>query len=138
MTFEGQYLTYAEFQELGGSAIGLMPFNVLEFEARKQIDAKTLNRLSKVKTIPNEVKLCIFHIIQRVDSYNKSLEQSVSSDGSVASESIDGYSVNYNSVDATQIDKLISSKSAEFNDIISTDLFGLVVDGEHLVYCGVL
>ena len=41
MTFEGQYLTYAEYQELGGSAIGVMPFNILEFEARKQIDIRT-------------------------------------------------------------------------------------------------
>ena len=40
MTFEGQYLTYAEYTELGGSAIGEMPFNLLEFEARKKIDLK--------------------------------------------------------------------------------------------------
>ena len=35
MTFEGQYLTYDEYLALGGPAIGQMPFNLLEFEARR-------------------------------------------------------------------------------------------------------
>ena len=37
MTFEGQYLTYKEYTDLGGSQIGEMPFNLLEFEARRKI-----------------------------------------------------------------------------------------------------
>ena len=45
MTFDGQYLTYVEYQQLGGSTIGKMPFDLLEFEARKQIDIRTQNRL---------------------------------------------------------------------------------------------
>ena len=59
MTFEGQYLTYAEYQELGGSAIGEMPFNLLEFEARRRIDEPTHNRLVGGIDIPN--KLSIAH-----------------------------------------------------------------------------
>ena len=52
MTFEGQYLTYAEYLGLGGSAIGETSFNLLEFEARNQIDLRTHNRLVDVETIP--------------------------------------------------------------------------------------
>ena len=38
MTFENQYLTYAEYLALGGDTIGETPFNLLEYEARKQIN----------------------------------------------------------------------------------------------------
>ena len=70
MTFEGQYLTYAEYQALGGSAIGEMPFNVLEFEARKQIDARTFNRVKNSETIPQEVKICEYALINAINSYS--------------------------------------------------------------------
>ena len=68
MTFEGQYLTYAEYQELGGSAIGLMPFNLLEFEARRRIDIRTQNRLKDKENIPKEVKLCVYNLINTIIS----------------------------------------------------------------------
>lgn len=136
MTFEGQYLTYAEYQELGGSAIGLMPFNILEFEARKQIDLKTQNRLIGAK-IPDEVKLCVYHLVDRIQGYSKTIDNAITSDGSVSSENIDGYSVSYNQVNATQIKEIVSSKSAELDDIIMNDLFGVIVNNEHIIYNGV-
>ena len=43
MTFDNQYLTYSEYQELGGT-LAELPFNLLEYESRKIIDEKTLNR----------------------------------------------------------------------------------------------
>ena len=60
MTFEGQYLTKREYIALGGSStIGDMPFNLLEFESRRQIDIRTFNRLKDLNStdIPQEVKL---------------------------------------------------------------------------------
>lgn len=132
MTFEGQYLTYAEYQELGGSAIGSMPFNVLEYEARKRIDEKTLNRLKNVKEIPEEVKLCEYNLINSVKSY---VDGSTSTNKNIASENTDGYSVSY--VNPTQISEIIKSKNIEFEDIILTYLFGVVINGEHLIYTGV-
>ena len=68
MTFEGQYLTYAEYQTLGGSAIGEKPFNLLEFEARTQIDRRTQMRLVGETTIPEKVKLCDFHLINKINN----------------------------------------------------------------------
>lgn len=136
MTFEGQYLSYAEYQSLGGSAIGTMPFNILEFEARKQIDLRTQNRLIGIDTIPDEVKLCTFHLINRIKSYDETITASTESNGSIASESTDGYSISYNQVNSTQIKEIINSKSAEIDNIIMNDLYGLIVNKEHVIYNG--
>ena len=137
MTFEGQYLTYAEYQELGGSAIGVMPFNILEFEARKQIDIRTQKRLINLDTIPSEVKLCAYHLIERIKSYNDSIESASNSNGSIASENTDGYSISYNQINATQINEIVKSKSIELNDTIMNDLYGLIINNQHVIYNGV-
>ena len=134
MTFEGQYLTYAEYQELGGSAIGEMPFNLLEFEARRQIDSRTLNRLKNGVNIPQEVKLCEYALINSINEFATS-KSNISSNGNVASENTDGYSVSY--VTADKISEIIKSKQSEIDDIIRTYLLGVVYNGEHLMYCGV-
>ena len=132
MTFEGQYLTYAEYQELGGSAIGEMPFNLLEFEARKQIDLRTQRRLVDIEEIPNEVKLCDFHLINKIEKYTESMNNV---GGNIASENTDGYSISY--VTANQLKEVITAKSEELNDIIMTDLFGVIVNNEHIIYAGI-
>ena len=136
MTFEGQYLTYAEYQTLGGSAIGDMPFNLLEFEARRKIDENTFNRLKDLESgeIPQEVKLCEYNLINSISSF-ATATSNVSSNGNVASESTDGYSISY--LTANQISDVVKSKSAELEDIIRTYLLGVVVNGEHILYCGV-
>ena len=136
MTFEGQYLTYAEYQELGGSAIGEMPFNLLEFEARRQIDIRTFNRLKDIdsKDIPQEVKLCEYALINGLQDFANS-NSNISSNGNVASENTDGYSISY--VTADKISEIIKSKQSEIDDIIRTYLLGVVFNGEHLMYCGV-
>ena len=132
MTFEGQYLTYAEYQELGGSAIGEMPFNLLEFEARKQIDLRTQKRLINVDSIPQDVKLCDYHLIEKIKSY---AEATSSIGGNIASENTDGYSISY--VTANQIQEIVKSKNSELQDIILNDLYGVVVNGTHIIYNGV-
>lgn len=131
MDFSGQYLTYNEYTELGGT-LAETPFNLLEFEARKQIDLRTQKRLDGVSDIPQEVKLCMFHLIEKVNSYAIATENS---GGNIASENTDGYSVSY--VTANQIKEIIKSKNAELQDIILVDLFGITVNNEHLIYLGV-
>ena len=134
MTFEGQYLTYAEYQELGGSAIGETPFNLLEFEARKKIDAKTQKRLVGGNEIPQEVKLCEFAMINSIEGYTKTFE-SISQAGNLASESIDGYSVSY--MTPGQISDIVQSKNNQLDDIILTYLTGVIYNNEHLIYVGI-
>ena len=133
MTFEGQYLTYAEYQTLGGSAIGEMPFNLLEFEARKQIDESTQSRLKNSNNIPQEVKLCDNYLINSIQEYAKSKLSAQSND--LKSESIDGYSVSKLTPD--MIKELVNSHSIEVRDIIKTYLTGVVFNGEHIIYCGI-
>jgi hypothetical protein len=133
MTFEGQYLTYAEYIALGGSAIGETPFNLLEFEARKQIDVRTQRRLIDQTTIPNQVKLCDYHLMNTIDKYAK---KQAEINGNIASESIDGYSVTY--LTADQIEQVVKLHDNELNDIMLDDLYGVVVDGVAILYPGVI
>ena len=135
MEFSGQYLTFTEYKGLGGT-LAEMPFNLLEFESRRLIDIRTHNRLKDVenKNIPQAVKLCIFDLIETINSYIVSID-SAKGDSNIASENIDGYSVTY--VKSTQIKEIIQSKSAEIDDIIETYLLLIVFDGEHLMYLGV-
>ena len=132
MTFEGQYLTYAEYQALGGSAIGEMPFNLLEFEARKKIDEKTFNRLKNVDEIPQEVKICEYNMINSIKSYDGN-DSTIGKN--VASENTDGYSVSY--ISPEQISELVNAKNNELENIVTTYLFGIVINGEHIIYTGV-
>lgn len=133
MEFEGQYLTYEEYRGLGGT-LDLMPFNILEFGARNQIDLRTQMRLVNVKDIPQKVKMCEFQLIDKINSYAKTTK-GTSENGNVASENIDGYSVTY--ISPTQVQEIIKSKQAELEDIMVVGLYGVVVNGEHIIYDGV-
>lgn len=134
MTFEGQYLTYKEYTDLGGSAIGEMPFNLLEFEARRQIDIRTQSRLKNGENIPQEVKLCEYALINSINEFTNSTSN-VASNGNVASESTDGYSISY--ITSDKISEIVNSKQNEINNIIGTYLMFVIYNGEHLMYCGV-
>jgi len=130
MEFSGQYLTYSEYRALGGT-IDQTPFNLLEFEARRKINERTLGRLKNVKEIPQEVKMCVLALINSINSYVSSHE---GNNKNIASESTDGYSVSY--VTGGTIQEVIKSKNVELNDIIDTYLFGIVINGEHILYAG--
>jgi hypothetical protein len=131
MNFEGQYLTYLEYKALGGT-LDQTPFNLLEYEARKQINIRTQNRLINETTIPEDVKLCVYHLINKIENYFNTINN-VSNN--IASENIDGYSVSY--INATQISEIIKSKNNELDDIIISDLYGVIINNEHLIYNGV-
>ena len=131
MEFSGQYLNYSEYRLLGGT-LDQTPFNLLEYEARRKIDERTLGRLKNTKEIPQEVKMCVFALVNSINSYGSSAE---SNNKNIASESTDGYSVSY--VTGGTIQEIIKSKSVELNDIINTYLIGVIVNGEHIMYLGV-
>lgn len=130
MDFGNKYLTYAEYVELGGK-LSVSPFDILEYEARRKIDERTQNRLIDIEPIPTQVKMCMFNLINTIESY---LSES-STHKNVASESIDGYSVSY--ISGSDIQQAIVSKNAELNDIILTYLTGVIVNDEHVIYLGV-
>lgn len=132
MDFRGQYLTYDEYQALGG-ALDITPFNILEFEARRKVDVLTFNRLKQAETIPDEVKMCIYSLINSINNYYETT-LSIANKGNVASENIDGYSVSY--ITAGQVSDIIKSKEEEIDNIIVDYLTGVIVNGEHIVYIG--
>lgn len=133
MDFGTKYLSYLEYKGLGGT-LDQTSFNLLEFSSRKEIDKNTQYRLKDFSTeeIPNEVKLCEFNMINCIDKYNEAIE---STKGNVESENIDGYSVKY--VTISQVEEIIKNKETELEDIINSQLFGVIVNNEHLLYRGV-
>lgn len=135
MEFEGQYLTYEEYKGLGGE-LDLMPFNLLEFEARRRIDIRTQNRLKDVDggEIPQEVKICEYNLINSINGFANAMTN-ISNNGNVASFNSDGYSESY--ITPAQIQDVVKSKSAELDDIVRTYLLGVIFNDQHLMYLGV-
>lgn len=114
MEFSGQYLTYNEYRALGGT-IELTPFNLLEFEARKEIDKRTLGRLVNLKEQTENTKMCVLQLINLRVSINNGVEMS-------------GNVVNYNQ---SQIDDEI--KSIVMKYLLDEKL----EDGTPYLYCGI-
>lgn len=125
MEYGTQYLEYQEYISLGGSITDENAFNLLEYEARKEIDINTLNRLVDLDVIPNEVKICMYNLIEKINTIN---EQKYN----VSSETVGSYSVSYGS-----IQEIIKGNKIQLDNIIINGLFGLIVNGEHVIYRGV-
>lgn len=129
MELNEKYLSYEEYKALGG-ILDLTPFKLLEFEARRKIDLRTDNRLVnlEINDVPDEVKLCIYKMIDDVlKAYNEQVNRGKTS------ESVGSYSVTYNS----DMKEIIKSKNTELNDLILSELNDVIVNGENILYCGV-
>ena len=128
MEFNNQYLTYEEYKSLGGT-LGEMPFNILELKARQVINERTQNRLKNIEEMPQEVKICVYDLINTMNKYNLSNN---STSSNVSSENTDGYSVTYKS--GTE---LTEEQKKEYDDVMETDLYGVIVDNTPILYLGV-
>ena len=128
MEFNNQYLTYEEYKSLGGT-LGEMPFNILELKARQVINERTQNRLKNIEEIPQEVKTCVYDLIQTINKYNNSNN---STSSNISSENTDGYSVTYKS--GTE---LTEEQKKQYDDVMETDLYGVIVDNTPILYLGV-
>ena len=127
MEFEGQYLTYQEYLALGGT-LDEMPFNLLEFNARKKIDERTFGRLIDKGQEYKEVKLCVYNMITTLNSYSSYDTQNKA----ISSESTDGYSISY----GTPQKSTTEAKNSELEDIIDIYLSNLIVDDVSVLYRG--
>lgn len=126
--FDGQYLDYNTYVELGGT-LENTPFNILEYNARKKIDERTFGRLIDLDEIPNEVKLCVYNLINVLNSY-ASYE---SENKGISSENTDGYSISYQ----TPQKSIIEAKNSELDDIINTYLSNTIINNIPVLYRGV-
>ena len=128
MDFDEQYLTYAEYQDLGGT-LNEVPFNILEFQARKEVDKYTFGRLKNLDEQVEEVKLCVFNLINNLEGYNKDLTKNKT----IASENTDGYSITYKTLSSDDI----NDKNSEIKNIIETYLSSCQLkDGTPYLYRG--
>jgi len=131
MDFTNQYLSYQEYIELGGT-LEEVPFNELEYECERIIDSRTQNRLKNADEIPQEVKILEYKMLENLQGYYTSLQKAQSG---ISSENTDGYSVTY--IPSTQIGQLVEGNEEILQDLISTYLFGVIVNNEHILYLGV-
>lgn len=131
------YLTYAEYQTMGGT-LDETAFNNFEFEASCLVDWYTFNRLKNETEYPETLKRCVFKLIEMVQAKNTSL--SLGNDGSggvsaIASQSNDGVSISYNVMSAS---RLFDNAKSEVKSIIQQYLSGVVNSlGHKLLYRGV-
>ena len=128
MEFKNQYLSYEEYKSLGGT-LGEMPFNILELKARQIINERTQNRLKNIEEIPQECKICVYDLINTMNKYNLSNN---STSSNISSENTDGYSVTYKS--GTE---LTEEQKKQYDDVMETDLYGVIVDNTPILYLGV-
>lgn len=128
MEFIKQYLTFEEYRKLGGT-LEQMPFNILEFKAQKEIDKYTFNRLINLEEYSNEVKVCVFDLMNIVSNYTKIINNT-----GISSESTDGYSVNYGAVSKDNV----KSYNADIKNCIKRYLVNCKLeDNTPYMYCGV-
>ena len=128
MEFSEQYLNYEDYKSLGGT-LDIMPFNILEFESREIIDTRTQSRLKNIDVIPQEVKMCMFAIMNAIQSSvidNKK--------ANISSENIDGYSVTY--LSPVEIQQSIKAKNDEIEDIMFSYLMDVIVNSTPILYLG--
>ena len=127
MEFKGQYLTYQEYLALGGT-LDEMPFNLLEFDARKKIDERTFGRLVDKGQEYQEVKLCVYNMITILNSYSSYDTQNKA----ISSESIDGYSISY----GTPQKSTTEAKNSELENIMNSYLANVIIDDVPVLYRG--
>ena len=131
MEFENQYLTYEEYQELGGT-LDETPFNILELQARKLIDKYTFGRLINLDEQITEVKVCMYQLINEAQSDFVSHE--TGRDKNIASENIDGYSVTYAGIDENVLKANLSKNRSIIRDYLAECY---LEDGTPYLYRGV-
>ena len=121
MELINKYLTYEEYRKLGGG-IPEMSFKRLEYKAEKKIDEKTFGRFKNIETYPQELKMCIYDLI---NEYQKETDT-----GNIISESDGDYSVTYTSTSKKEIENDITGT-------INSWLSETKINGVPVLYCGV-
>ncbi len=133
------YLTYTEYQEMGGT-LDETTFNNTEFEAESIVDWYTFNRLQKETTFPEALKKCIFAIMQyivaqqQVNGVATDAAQNDNAGAGIASQSNDGVSVSYNILSARDV---VENSKTQIGQIVKQYLWSVVNSlGQKVLYRG--
>lgn len=118
------YLTYEAYQNMGGT-LDETTFNNFEYEAETIVNWYTFNRLKQEPTYPEELAHCMYRLIELVKLEADALllgMQSSSSAGQtttietnsyIKSQSNDGVSISYNSMDASDLFDRLNAKGVD-------------------------
>ena len=142
------YLTFAEYVEFGGE-LTEAAFDRSEPEAEVIIDWYTFNRLHEEQEYPDRVKLCMAKLIDLINTraelengpkYAASKTAQVSStEAPIKSQSNDGVSITYNSINANNLyEALVFTKPGnEYETTVRLFLNGVKDSkGRNLLYRG--
>lgn len=135
------YLTYEQYKTMGGT-MEEPPFNDLEFEAESIVNWYTFNRLVKETEYPQNLTKLMFRLIQigylRQQAFavgRSGDDVSVISNGAISSQSNDGYSTQFNVLQASDALKVSDN---EIKSLIKFYLQGVTNSlGHKLLYRGV-
>lgn len=122
MEFKNQYLKKDEFLELGGKdSMTSSAFNLLEYDAEKEIDELTSSRFRKLseEEYPQELKMCVYKLMEFLKKANSSI---------ISGETVGNYSI------TKKTDKEIKQ---EKESIIKKYLSDTKVNGIFVLYRGV-
>lgn len=139
-----QYLTFAEYKEMGGTITVETLFNSLSFDAQAYIDWYTFNRLWKeewrTEDIMERVKLCMFQLIKLLEVKSSVIAPDVSSTGGInvnaqlMSQANDGVSATYAVLSGNA---LYEKAKTEIDDCIKRYLNGVMNSmGRKILYRG--
>lgn len=114
------YLTYEQYEEMGGTLDDTI-FNSFEYEAESIVNWYTFNRLKGEETYPEELPKCMYRLIELLKLQADALILGKQVDGSnssgsnapIKSQSNDGVSISYNSIDASDLFKTLSAKGKD-------------------------
>lgn len=132
------YLTYAEYQSMGG-ALDETTFNDYEFEAEAKINWYTFNRLKGNTSYPPELARCMYKLIKLIQDMNQASTVGGGDEeggfvAGIASQSNDGVSISYNTLSARD---LLDSASSQVQTTIQQYLNGVTNElGKKLLYRG--
>ena len=132
------YLTYAEYQEMGGT-LDEATFNFLGFDAECFIDWYTFDRLHGETAIPDRVKQCMYHLIKLLEAKNNLISPDTNGAGvnvnaQLEKQANDGVQMSYSVLHA---DVMYANQKQEIIDTINRYLAGVVNSlGRKLLYRG--
>lgn len=146
------YLSYEDYQNMGGT-LDETTFNNFEYEAECIINWYTFNRLKGEAEIPEEVARCTNALIgllklkadammlgsQTITTVDEETTKTVITSAAIASQSNDGVSISYNTVNASDIVKSLRpfEVGGEVSNAIKVYLYGVTNSlGKRLLYRG--
>lgn len=139
-----EYLTFGEYQEMGGTITEETLFASLAFDAQAYIDWFTFNRLWKeewrTEEIMERVKICMYQLIKLLEVKSSVLTPDVSGTGGInvnaqlMSQANDGVSATYAVLSGNA---LYEKSKEEIDDCINRYLNGLMNSmGRKILYRG--